>query len=55
MNYRFKCQIVDEDTDEVIISGSTYVSKVSLDGSCESVELELYSMLRAFRNEHENN
>ena len=48
--YRFDCRITDEETGEPVISASTYVSEIDQNGSCESVEMELYSMLRAFKN-----
>lgn len=47
---RFHAQIED-DNGEVQIECGSYVSQILPDGSCESVEMELYSMLRAFRNQ----
>lgn len=47
--YRFKCIIEDETTGETVIAASTFVSQIDREGGCESVELELYSMLRAFQ------
>ncbi len=49
-NYRFNCEIVDEDTGEVVISASTFVSSHITDlGECESVDMEVGSMLRALK------
>lgn len=49
-NYRFKCEIVDEETGEVIISASTFVSShITEFGECESVDQEVGSLLRAFK------
>lgn len=50
--YRFEGKIVDEETGEVVISCSTYLSKISYAGECESVEMETGSMLRAFEQKH---
>lgn len=49
MGYRFSYVIRDDESDNIIISGSTYVGTVDINGGCESVELELSSGLRAFR------
>ena len=51
-DYRFEYKIFDALTEEVIVSGSTYVLPHSVheDGGCESVELELFSGLRFFKN-----
>lgn len=46
--YRFKGVIEDEDG-EVILSCSTYMGHVNEDGSCEPIEMELFSMLRAYK------
>ena len=45
---RFKFTIENEN-EQVMMEGSTYISEIGLDGSCESVELELFSALRALR------
>src|SRR3990167_3887850 len=55
--YRFKWSIVDVETEQNVVTGSTYISGIDEGGSCESVELELFSGLMTFRNkaraEHE--
>lgn len=55
--YRFEGKIIDEETGDVVVSCSTYLSKISYAGECESVEMETGSMLRAFeqklREQHE--
>lgn len=53
MNYRFQCKVVDEDTDEVIALGSTYVEPLSVNyaGECESVDMEVGRCMRIFKNE----
>ncbi len=49
-NYRFKCEIVDEDTGEVIVTANTYISShITELGECESVDMEVGSLLRAFK------
>lgn len=47
--YRFEFRITKDD--ETVLSGSTYVfpDRIDHDGSCESIEMELFSGLRAFR------
>lgn len=45
---RFHFTIENED-EEVIMEGSTYVSEINIDGGCESIEMELFSALRALR------
>jgi hypothetical protein len=47
-DYRFLCHIVDQATGEVVISASTFLSTISSSGECESVDMEVGSMLRAF-------
>lgn len=46
--YRFECQIVDKTTGEIVVRGSTYISEIHLAGDCESIDMEVSSMLRAF-------
>lgn len=46
--YRFQFTITDETNNEIVISGSTYLSSISPDGECESVDLEVSRNLRAF-------
>lgn len=46
--YRFVFHVVDERSDTVVISGSTYLSSISVHGECESVDMEVGSVLRAF-------
>lgn len=50
-NYRFICKVVDEDTDEVLALGSTYINPDSIGtaGECESVDMEVGSVMRAFK------
>lgn len=49
-NYRFKCEVVDEETGEVIASGSTFLSShITEFGECESVDQEVGEVLRYFR------
>ena len=48
--YRFEYRIVDATNDETVLKGSTYVSSIDTDGGCESIEMELFSGLRAFNN-----
>lgn len=49
-NYRFICHIIDEDTDEVVIQGGTYIlpESVSKIGACENVDMEVAKVLRNF-------
>ena len=47
-SYRFKCEIIDEQNDEVVIQGSTYVSDYNLT-SDENIEAEMWRMVRHFR------
>ena len=50
-NYRFKCEVVDEETGEVIASGSTFLSShITEFGECESVEQETGKVLKYFKN-----
>lgn len=51
-NYRFEYRIFDQDTDETIVKGTTFVLPDSVDeyGTCESVEFEVGSGLRFFKN-----
>lgn len=51
-DYRFEYKIVDPIADTVIVSGSTYVRPESIDeyGGCESVDTEVGSGMRYFRN-----
>lgn len=48
--YRFKLEIVDEN-DEVVMSGSTFISPISEFGDCESVDEEVGKVMRYFNNE----
>lgn len=49
--YRFKYQIVDETTDEVIVSGDTFISEtITQYGENESVDMEVGSAMRFFKN-----
>ncbi len=53
-NYTFKYQIVDEDTDETIVGGSTFISEsISQYGECESVDMEVGKAMRIFKKEKE--
>jgi RNA polymerase-binding transcription factor DksA len=56
-DYRFECRIVDQNSDEVVIAGSSFVSSIGEFGQCESIDMEIGSLLRAFkrtaRAEHE--
>ena len=47
--YRFDFRIVDKTTGETVESDFTYLTSIDALGGCESVELHLYSLLRAFR------
>ena len=49
--YRFSFQITDDTESRVIISGTTFISDIDSNGTCESIELEIVRALRAFRNE----
>lgn len=40
---------IENENEEVIMEGSTYVSEINIDGGCESIEMELFSALRALR------
>lgn len=53
--YRFICHIVDEDTDEVLHEGSTYIIPTSISqfGECESVDMEVAKTLRAFKKQQD--
>jgi len=47
--YRFECRIVDMTTGDTVIKADTYLSSsIGFDGSCESVDMEVASMMRAF-------
>lgn len=46
--YKFYFTIKDESTDALLVSGSSQVSTIDENGSCESIESELFSNLRAF-------
>lgn len=50
-DFRFYCQVVDQDSGEVIIADFTHVSRIGPNGECESVDMIVSSMLRKFRNE----
>ena len=55
--YRFQCLVVDVAAGESLLSGSTYLSNVSPDGTCESVDEEVGRVMRGFRamkDEHES-
>ena len=45
---RFIFKVVD-DEETVLVAGSTYVGEIDENGNCESIELELFSALRALR------
>lgn len=49
--YRFKCEVIDAETDMVVASASTYIvpDSVSFEGACETVDMEVAALLRAFR------
>ena len=46
--YRFVCEIIDCETDEVVIASRTFLSEIGPFGECESVDMEVGSMLRSF-------
>lgn len=47
--YRFECKIVDEATGHDVVSASTFISAhIEPSGECESVDMEVGSMMRAF-------
>ena len=49
--YRFECAVIDDTNQKIVIRGSTYLSgQTSVDGANESVDMEVASILRAFRN-----
>ena len=56
--YRFIYKIVDDNNQELILKGSTYISDINHFGECESVDMEVASALRNFsktlRPEHES-
>ena len=48
--YRFKYEIVNEETDETLIEGDTFVSEMtSLNGENEGVDMEVGRAMRIFR------
>ena len=47
--YRFKCMIVDETNDMLIISDHTYVGQIDQFGGCESVDVTVARMMRQFK------
>lgn len=50
MGYRFKCEIVDDETDEVVIADyCTLLGTIDQFGGCETVDMHVASMLRAFQ------
>lgn len=51
MNYAFVCKVINEDTDEVIALGSTYIEPTSIStfGECESVDMEVGKLMRSFK------
>ena len=51
-NYRFKCEIVDDNTGETVLHGSAPLGTIHADGSCEFVDMEVGSLLRAFENKY---
>lgn len=55
--YRFHCKIVDEATGETVIADYCQITSIDQFGACESVDMHVASMLRAFerkaRAEHE--
>lgn len=54
MNYRFECRIYedgDSPLKDTIVSGSTFISEVSENGSCESVDMEVGKVMRIFKKE----
>lgn len=46
--YRFRFQIVDETTGEVVESDYTYLTSIDQFGNCESVDIHVAAMLRGF-------
>lgn len=48
-SYRFKFAIVDETTGDVVQSDFTYLTDIDEFGRCESVDIHVAAMLRAFR------
>lgn len=50
--YHFFCSIVDETSGETILKASTYISEVGPNGECESVDMEVGNLLRAFREKY---
>lgn len=48
-SYRFKFQIVDESTDEVVAEDYCGLTTIDNFGACESVDIHVSSMLRAFQ------
>lgn len=47
-SYRFHCKIVDEATGEVVIADYCALTSIDQFGGCESVDMHVASMLRAF-------
>lgn len=47
-DYRFKCEIVDDNNGEIILSASTFVSSINSVGECESIDEEMGKFLRGF-------
>ncbi len=50
--YRFNCEIIDKNTGEVVASASTFVGTIQTENfgivSCESIEQEVFSLIRHF-------
>ena len=46
--YQFKIQIIDKTTGEIVASDWTYLTTIDQFGNCESVDIHVASLLRAF-------
>ena len=48
-NYRFKCVVVDDANDMLVISDFTFIGPIDEYGGCESVDMTVSRMLRQLR------
>lgn len=48
-NYRFKCMIVNDDEETLVVSDHTHISEIDQHGGCESVDHTVARMMRQFK------
>lgn len=48
-NYRFQCSIIDQATGETVIADFCSLSTIDQFGGCESVDIHVAAVLRAFQ------